>query len=154
MRTRPVVLAAAVAAGVLLSHTNAHAAITVKACSDWTNKLEASKIVVAPDPPVVGKPLAVTWTGIVKKSIQKGARIVTTGKVGVFEVWRSTSDLCETFKLACPIAASPTVQTIRADTAVQDSIPAGVTIKYRVEAYNPDDSKLFCYETELKFNRG
>lgn len=70
------------------------------------------------------------------------------------EVWRSTSDLCATFKLACPIAASPTVQTIRADTAVQDSIPAGVTIKYRVEAYNPDDSKLFCYETELKFNRG
>jgi hypothetical protein len=149
MFTRPVVLAAAVAAGVFFSHTDAAGSITLKACSGWTNQFAPTTVSITPDPPVVGKLLNINLTGTLKESIQKGAKLVTTRKVGVFQISKSTSDLCG-IQGVCSFPVG-TKSTLVTTVDVPDDTPAGVTIKHRFEAFNADDSKLFCFETTLEF---
>jgi len=128
-------------------------AVVFSSCGGKGDTLKIKSITISPDPPVVGRDIRITVTGRLNRDLLPNTKVELTAYFGIIKVRDTTFDLCTQMGLHCPVQATPNAdQTVVATMPVDSSIPAGITIKARLEAKNPDDgSPAFCMEGKLTF---
>lgn len=155
MLARALSLVVLASVGVLLAAPTASAAssFAVSPCSGWTNLYVPTSVSITPDPPKLGgRSVALATTGNLKVGLTKGAKVVTTAKVGNQKVLDSTLDLCTLVggdASTCPTAGTRAFSVVLSTASV--NLPPFVTINYHSEAFNADGSKLFCFDAKVKF---
>lgn len=106
-------------------------------------------------PRITDKQIDIHTLGSCTKDILPGAYMIATANLGVLEVARVKYDLCAEIKkggVDCPLKANKDLDlSMVTDMPPGISVPPGVTINLKSQAYNADNTPLFCVATKMKF---
>jgi len=99
------------------------------------DKLGVATVTVAPDSPIPGKPLKVTFTGTPTQDIVDGDTVSITAKVFGVALGHVDFNACKDLGLTCPVKAG-TASTWSAIYNIPSAAPGGVPITAEFTAHN------------------
>jgi len=123
-------------------------------CSDPpTDILEIDSIDLSPNPPEAGQTLDIKATGVLKETVENGAKIHLQVKYGLITLINQETDLCNQVKnvdLKCPLEKGPVELTKSVNLPSQ--IPPG---NYHVMAdvFTKDGDKITCLTADVSFGK-
>jgi len=123
-------------------------------CSDpATDILEIDSVDLSPNPPEAGQTLEIKATGILKETVEEGAKIHLQVKYGLITLINQEAKLCDQVKnvdLECPLEKGPLELTKSVD--LPNQIPPG---KYHVlaDVFTKDGDKITCLTADVTFHR-
>lgn len=123
---------------------------TMSSCGAETDQLSVSDVVITPYPIKSGKPVTVSATAFLKKTITPGAMLKITAKVGFVTVFERVVDICYEAgksKKPCPILPGNLTNQLTDD--LPGKIPP-TNIKLIISATYADGSPLVCLDGILK----
>jgi hypothetical protein len=128
--------------------------IVYTVCPGWDASIKINSLKLDPNPPSIKKPIFVIANGDLSYALEKGAKMNIKATLGSMVVANQVVDMCDEASkngLSCPIAKGN--QDLKAQVPLPEGIqiPPFVTINIHVEAFNADQSKLFCVDTKMKF---
>lgn len=119
--------------------------------------LDIQSLIMEPQPPKIGGNLVMTASGLVLDTIQEGAYIEVTVKLGMIQILKKNFDLCELLYenkddlgLECPV--SPGTYDLFKEVEIPPQAPAGKYIVL-VKAFNGDEQKIGCVTGEITLGR-
>ncbi|KAL6936500.1 related to Phosphatidylglycerol/phosphatidylinositol transfer protein [Hanseniaspora guilliermondii] len=115
--------------------------------------LDIQSLIMEPQPPRIGENLVMSATGLISDTIQEGAYIEVTVKLGLIQILKKNFDLCELLYenkddlgLECPV--SPGTYKLLKEVEIPPQAPAGKYIVL-VRAFNGDEQKIGCVTGEI-----
>lgn len=119
--------------------------------------LDIQSLIMEPQPPKIGGNLAMSASGLILDTIQEGAYIEVTVKLGLIQILKKNFDLCELLYenkddlgLECPV--SPGTYKLFKEVEIPPQAPAGKYIVL-VKAFNGDEQKIGCVTGEITLGR-
>lgn len=121
--------------------------------------LDIQSLIMEPQPPKIGGNLVISATGLILDTIEEGAYIEVTVKLGLIQILKKNFDLCDLLYenkddlgLECPVA--PGVYKLMKEVEIPPEAPAGKYIVL-VRAFNgkDDDNKIGCVTGEITLSR-
>lgn len=122
-------------------------------CGLATDAIQLKSIKVSPDPPVPGKNLTVTVEGDVLETIEEGAYVDVTVKLGLIKLLQKEFDVCEEARHAnasvqCPVQPGP--YTVSETVELPQEIPKA-KFSVMVRGYTVDDDDMLCLDLFVDF---
>lgn len=123
-------------------------------CSDPpTDILKIDSVDLSPNPPEAGQTLDIKATGVLKKTVENGAKIHLQVKYGLITLINQETDLCNQVKnvdLECPLEKGPLELTKSVNLPSQ--IPPGM---YHVMAdvFTKNGDKITCLSADVSFGQ-
>lgn len=125
------------------------ASLTYELCPNFEQHIQVNYLSITPETLKTGMPVNIHVNATLDKDIQKGAYVNGTAKYFFITVPIKKHPVCaenEEEGLDCPVKAG---QYDRSETfTMPDDLPEG-TYDLHLEAYNNDNSPLFCIDTTL-----
>ncbi|RKP30750.1 hypothetical protein METBISCDRAFT_30654 [Metschnikowia bicuspidata] len=116
--------------------------------------LKLQHVTIDPNPPVRGRNLTFTATGLLSQDIVDGAYVKVDVRFGFIRLIKKTYDLCEQVQnidLKCPIRLGK--QEITKTVEIPADVPPGRYI-VNARAYNKDDELITCLTVDLTVDPG
>ncbi|EAL21061.1 hypothetical protein CNBD4370 [Cryptococcus deneoformans B-3501A] len=122
-------------------------------CGLATDAIQLKSIKVHPDPPVPGKNLTVTVEGDVLETIEEGAYVDVTVKLGLIKLLQKEFDVCDEARHAnasvqCPVQPGP--YTVTETVELPQEIPKA-KFSVLVRGYTVDDEDMVCLDLFVDF---
>ncbi|KAJ6532981.1 ML domain-containing protein [Mycena capillaripes] len=122
-------------------------------CGLSTDAIQLQDLALSPDPPVPGKNLTITATGVAQQTIEEGAYADVTVKLGLIKLLTKRFDLCEEARNAnvsvtCPIQAG--VYTVTHTVELPKEIPPAKFL-VQVRAYTAEEDDMLCLDLFADF---
>lgn len=117
----------------------------------WLRLQSAS---IDPNPPRMKRPFTITYSFVSTETIESGAKLSEVWTLGLTEVLRRTTDLCELLALSgypCPLPPGPYRLVVPYPS--MEPIPLFVTVIVRQE-FASADGALLRLQTRLTFGPG
>ncbi|KAI8904013.1 ML domain-containing protein [Gorgonomyces haynaldii] len=125
---------------------------TIVFCGAPSDVFIPKDVVLVPDPPVKGSPLAVRLTGYLKEDIIEGSRAHVKAKLGFVTLLDKDYDVCsEVHQIdkECPIKQGDFILEKTFD--IPQEAPGG---RYRVhlESFTHDEKPIACVDADFRFS--
>ncbi|KAK7463662.1 hypothetical protein VKT23_005603 [Stygiomarasmius scandens] len=124
-----------------------------KDCGKDSDAIKVKSIEVSPDPPQAGKDLTVTAIGTASETIDDGALVEVTVKLGLIQLLKKEFDICDEARKAnasiqCPIEEGEhrVVQTV----SLPKEIPPA-KFKVHVEGWTANEDDMLCLNLDIDF---
>lgn len=121
--------------------------------------LDIQSLVMEPQPPKIGGNLVMSASGLILDTIEEGAYIEVTVKLGLIQILKKNFDLCDLLYenkddlgLECPVA--PGTYKLLKEVEIPPQAPAGKYVVL-VKAFNGKDNanKIGCVTGEITLGR-
>ncbi|KAK7007794.1 ML domain-containing protein [Favolaschia claudopus] len=124
-------------------------------CGEPTDLIQLKSLQVTPDPPQPGKSLTITVEGEARETIEDGAYVDVTVKVGRIKILQREFDICEealkaNASVTCPVEKGEytVTQTVELPREIP---PAPFTVEVR--GYTVEDDPLVCLDIVADFRK-
>lgn len=127
---------------------------TIRYCPGFpftNNQIQSA--IITPKEPALTQALNFNLVGFFNSKVTAGARINVSHKFGLMQFARQQLDLCEAagkFGRTCPLSTGYQNMLTILNPVLNSFQNKDVTI--RMEAYNGDNSPLFCFETDIELS--
>merc|ERR1712196_115015 len=117
-----------------------------------TDNLGITAVDVAPDSPIPGQNLTVTFTAAPKQDIVSGDKLTITVKVFGVALGHVDFDSCSELGITCPVKAG-TSSTLKATYLVPKAAPGGVPLTAEFTAKNAAGTQYSCVDVDVTMGK-
>jgi len=131
---------------VVVDDVHTAASWSYTTCGSPADIVDIKSITLSPDPPKLGENLTVTVSAVTSETIEEGAYVDVTVKLGLIKLLNKSFDLCEEARKAnasvqCPVQKGNYL--VEQTVSLPKEIPPG-KFTIHVQGYTTNDEDLLC----------